>query len=125
MIKNKREDIGFLCAFSSLFSSNGRRCGVGAAHEEAIAPLATDFDVGLIDADGAAMWFAELPRPFLAQRRIGQCPTIHGAMIDGEAAFKEHFFNVPIAQRIARIQGDGLDGQPGFEKVARLKASFD
>ena len=37
-----------------------------------ITPLATDFDIGFIDADRAAMGASKLPKSFLYQWRIGQ-----------------------------------------------------
>src|SRR3954468_4060540 len=41
-----------------------------------IAPLAADLDVCLIDADRAAMGFAEGPQPPLDQGRVGQNPAV-------------------------------------------------
>jgi hypothetical protein len=39
-------------------------------------------------------------------------------VIDFEAAFQEHFFDVPVTQRIAQVPGDSLKDQPGLEMAA-------
>ncbi len=80
-----------------------------------IAPLASDFDIGFVDADRAAMGLAEETQALLEQGRIRQNPSIQGAVIDVKAAFPEHFLNVPVTQRIAQIPGDSLKDQPGLE----------
>jgi hypothetical protein len=83
-----------------------------------IAPLATDFDIGLVDADRAAMRLAEETQARLDQGRISQDPSIKGAVIDFKAAFQEHFLDVSITQRIAQIPGDSLNDQPSLEMAA-------
>src|SRR4051794_26463789 len=55
---------------------DGRAVLVDGAVE--IAPLAPDLDVGFVDADRAAMGFAEGPQPALDQGRIGQHPAVQG-----------------------------------------------
>lgn len=89
------------------------------------APLALDAHIGLIDADQAAMRFAETPQPFLHQGSVGQNPPVDGAVIDFKAMFQEHFFQVMMAQQITQVAGDCLDDQPGlalsaFEVILRL-----
>jgi hypothetical protein len=44
-----------------------------------ITPLAADLDVGLVNANRAAMGFAEGPQPAFDQRRIGQNPAVQVA----------------------------------------------
>ena len=60
-----------------------------------VAPRAPDPDAGLVDADGPAMRLAERPRPALDQRRVGQPPAVHGAMVDLEAALEQQHSRCP------------------------------
>ena len=76
-----------------------------------VAPLAADLDVGLIDLDRAAVRLAKRAQPFLDQWRIGQDPTVQGAVIDLQATLKEEFLDIAVAQRIAQVPGDGLDDE--------------
>ena len=80
-----------------------------------IAPFAANFDVGLIDADRAAMRPSKTPQSFLDQRRIGQDLAVDRAVIDLEAAFQEHAFEIVIAQGGSADTSHRLNDQPGPE----------
>jgi hypothetical protein len=80
-----------------------------------ITPLATDFDVGFIDPDRAAMGASKLPKSLFDLRRVSENPAVHRAVIDLEAAFKEHALEITIAQRIAQIPCHRLHDQPRLE----------
>jgi hypothetical protein len=64
------------------------------------------------------MGFAELPQPALDQRRIGQDPTVQGAVVDRQAALQKQLLNVAVAQGIAQIPGDRLQDQRRLEVSA-------
>jgi len=50
-----------------------------------ISPLTADLDVGLVNANRAAVGFAEGTQPMLDQRRVGQNPAVQGAVIHCQA----------------------------------------
>src|SRR3954469_9062886 len=52
---------------------------------------------GLVDADRAAMGFAEGPQSLLDQGRIGQHPAVQGGVVDLKAPLEEQLLNVAIA----------------------------
>ena len=88
-------------------------------------PLAADLHIGLIDPDRAAMGPPKSAQPLLDQRRVSDNPTIACGIIDREAAFVEHLFQIAIAERISQMPRDCLHDQPGlelpaFEVVPRL-----
>src|SRR4051812_229656 len=88
-----------------------------------IAPLAADLDVCLIDADRAAMGFAEGAQPTFDQGRVGQHPPVQSAVINLQAALPEQLFDVAVAEWVAQIPGDGLQDQRCLE-VAALEVVF-
>jgi hypothetical protein len=66
----------------------------------------------------------ELAKPFFDHRRLGQNPTVDGAMIDLEATFPEHLLKIPIVEWITQIPGNRL--HIGHASKCRpLKSSFD
>jgi hypothetical protein len=64
------------------------------------------------------VWAAELAKPLFDHRRIRQNPAIDCAMIDLEATFPEHLFQIPIAEWIVQIPGHRLHDQPRLELPA-------
>jgi hypothetical protein len=90
-----------------------------------VTPLASNFDVGFINPDRAAMGSAKLAQPLFKHGRLGPNPTIDGAVVDLEAALSQHLFQVAIAQRLAQVPGNRLNDQPclempSFEIILRL-----
>ncbi len=66
-------------------------------------------------ADAALLKPAERAQPALDQRRVGQHPAVHRAVIDLETALEQQLLNVAVAQRITQVPRDRLDNQPGLE----------
>ncbi len=89
-----------------------------------VAPLAPDPDVGLVDAHRPAVGLAERAQPALDQRRVGQHPAVHGAVVDLEDVLEEQLLDVAIAQRVAEVPGDRLPISSA-SKWRSLKSSFD
>jgi hypothetical protein len=57
----------------------------------------------------------ELLQAFLDFGRIGEHPTVDRAVVDLEAAFEKHAFEIAETQGIAQIPGDGLNDEPRLE----------
>jgi hypothetical protein len=58
--------------------------------------LATDLDIGFIDAGRAAMGLAEETQSLLDQGRVSQNPSIECTVIDVKAAFQDHLEMGPL-----------------------------
>ena len=67
---------------------------------------------------------SEWAQPALDQRRVGQHPAVHGAVVDPETALEQQFLDVALAQRVAQVRRDRLDDQPA-SKWRPLKSSWD
>lgn len=68
---------------------------------------------------------SKLANLLLDHRPISQNPTVHGAMVDLEAPYPEHFLKVSIAECIAQMPGHRLHDEqcleiPAFEIIFRL-----
>ena len=61
------------------------------------------------------MGASKLPKSLFDLRRVSENPAVHRAVIDLEAAFKEHALEITIAQRIAQIPCHRLHDQPRLE----------
>ncbi len=57
------------------------------------------------------MGLAEGAQPPLNQRGIGQDPAVEGRVVHLQAPLEEQLLDVPVAQGIAQIPGDGLQDQ--------------
>ena len=88
-----------------------------------VAPLTTHLDVGLIDPDRPAVRLAKLAQPLLDQRRVGEHPTVQGAVVHLDPALQEQLLDVTIAQRVTQVPGDGLNDQ-GRLVVPALEIGF-
>jgi hypothetical protein len=62
-----------------------------------IAPFATDFHVGFVDTDRAAMRTPKLSQALLNLGRVGEHPAVDGAVIDIEAALGEQALDIAAA----------------------------
>lgn len=77
------------------------------------------------------MGSAKLAQPLLDDRRIGKDPSIDSTVIHFKAALSERFFQIPVAQRIGQMAGNGLNNGPCLEvpplepRVRAAKSSFD
>ena len=75
------------------------------------------------------MGASKLPKSLFDLRRVSENPAVDRAVIDLEAALKEHVLEIAIAQRIAQIPRHRLYNQPRlemapFEIVLRLTLQF-
>src|SRR3546814_19976968 len=78
-----------LCPYTSLFRSG---------------PLAPHLDVGIIQAPARSKATPPEPaQPLLHLRGVALDPAIYRRMVDRNAAFRQHFLKVAIADRIATI----------------------
>src|SRR4051794_21427047 len=53
-------------------------------------------------------------------RRIGQDPTVQGGVVDRQAALQKQLLDITVAERLAQIPSDSLQGQRRL-KVPALK----
>ena len=69
------------------------------------------------------MRLAKLAQPLLDQRRVGEHPTVQGAVVHLDPALQEQLLDVTIAQRVTQVPGDGLNDQ-GRLVVPALEIGF-
>jgi hypothetical protein len=60
----------------------------------------------------------KLAQPPLDHRRVGQDPATDRDVVDLEATFPGHFFQIAIAERIAQIPGHCLHYEPCLKMPA-------
>ena len=77
------------------------RLAGGIDHAVEIIPFPFDFDVGFIDAIGVVRESQVRTNSFLQFRSIGLNPPVDRRMIDREAAFIHHFFEIAITEGVA------------------------
>jgi len=68
-----------------------------------ILPLTFDFDVGLINAVGVGVQSQVRTNSFLQLRSIRLNPPVNRRVIEREAAFVHHLFEIAIAESITQI----------------------
>ena len=73
-----------------------------------LALLTPHLDVRFVDADRAAVRFAELPQPLFDPRRVGQDPAVQGGIVHLNPALQEQLLDIAAAKRVAQVLGDGL-----------------
>jgi len=91
-------------SFGAKHEVNRLAGGIDRAVEVILLPF--DFDVGLIDAVGVAGQSQVRTNSFLQFRSICLNPPVNGRMIDREAAFLHHFFEIAITEGVAQIPAD-------------------
>ena len=64
------------------------------------------------------MRLTEGTQPPFNQRRVGQHPAVHGAVVDLEATFEQQLLDIAVAEWVAQIPGHRLDDQPRLEVPA-------
>ena len=64
------------------------------------------------------MGVSKLPKSAFDLRRVSENPAVDRAVIDLEAALKEHALEIAIAQRIAQALCHRLNNQPGLEMAS-------
>ena len=66
-----------------------------------VFPLSFDLDIGFIHAPAAtnrALIFSEC---FFDQRQKPDCPAVDGGMVDNDATFLHHFFEMAVAEWVS------------------------
>ena len=92
-----------------------------------VHPLAPDFDIGLVNSPGIVGLLQERADAFIDLRCIMLNPTIDRRMVHRQSAFRHHFLQVSVAERITQIPSDAkqayfwLEVTP-FERVFHVIA---
>jgi hypothetical protein len=90
-----------------------------------IIPLASDLDVGLVDAPGIIHGSCEAVPALLKLRHIANHSAMNGGVRHANAALGHHGYEIPIAQPIGDVPTDaqlddlGIKAAPAINEISR------